>query len=167
MKPRSRYRKLHYQPNNPKKYIGHYPIECRSSWEIKMAQYLDLNPNVISWASEPFFIPYKFPLDENIHRYFPDYYIKMKTEKGIKELVVEVKPIKETKKPVNSRNKKTKTAKYENEVYIKNQYKWKYASEFCKTRGYEFIIFTEKDLFPNKFKKAQDSKSYSRKKRVK
>jgi len=152
MKPRSRYKKTKYVPTNIKKYVGSFPIICRSSWETKMAKYLDLNPNVLAWASEPFAIPYKMP-DGSIHNYYPDYYIKMKVSTGeIKELVVEVKPSRETKKPRNNREKKVSTKLYESQMYIKNQQKWAYAKEYCKPRKYEFVILTERDIFPAKRK---------------
>jgi hypothetical protein len=57
--------------------------------------------------------------------------------------MVEVKPESQTKEPV-MRNQRKQT--YINEVmtYAKNSSKWKYAEEYCKDRGWEFMILTEK-----------------------
>lgn len=35
----------------------------------------------------------------------------------------------------------------ESVTFLVNQSKWKYAEEYCKKRGIEFIVFTERDLF--------------------
>ena len=35
---------------------------------------------------------------------------------------------------------------YEQSMYVKNQAKWQAATEFCKRKGLEFIILTEKHL---------------------
>lgn len=132
-----------------------------------MAEYFDRNTHVLSWASEPFGIPYRLP-GGDIHRYFPDYYVKLKTTNGIRELVIEVKPIRETKKPRKSREKKLTTEKYENETYVKNQCKWKYAQIFCQKRGYEFAVLTEKEIFPAKYKRKQGGrKPYTRRRKKK
>ena len=149
-----------YLPDNPKKYIGPYPIVYRSSWELKMNQYFDRNPLVLKWASEPFAIPYRLP-DGTTHRYFPDYYIELRTSETIKKLVIEVKPLKETRKPRKSRDKKDSTKLYEERAFQKNTAKWKFCRIFCKKRGYEFTIFTEREIFPEKYK-AKKSRNMSK-----
>jgi 4-hydroxyphenylpyruvate dioxygenase-like putative hemolysin len=58
--------------------------------------------------------------------------------------MIEVKPEKETKPPVQKR--KTKRYIQESVTYIINQSKWKAATEFCKDHGWEFKVVTEKDL---------------------
>ena len=35
-------------------------------------------------------------------------------------------------------------------TYETNLAKWKYAREYCKQRGWKFLILTEKDIFSNK-----------------
>ena len=66
-----------YQPSNPKKYKGDPTnIIYRSLWERKMMRYCDLNENILEWQSEEFCIPYRSPIDNKIHRYFPDFFIK-------------------------------------------------------------------------------------------
>jgi len=85
--------KSRYKPSHPEKYQGNpNNIICRSSWERKMCRWCDLNENIISWASEEFSIPYVSPVDNRVHRYYPDYLIKVKESTGkVKTYVIEVK----------------------------------------------------------------------------
>ena len=71
-----------YIPKNPNKYKGDPTnIIYRSSWELKLMRYLDEHSDVVQWASEEFFIPYKSPIDGRYHRYFPDFWMKRKMVK--------------------------------------------------------------------------------------
>ena len=136
-----------YIPTYPKKYKGDPSnIIYRSLWERKFMVYCDRNDRTLEWGSEEFFIPYRSPLDGKIHRYFPDFYVKVKTKQNtIKKWVVEVKPKAQTRPP---RTPKRKTKKYITEVrnYAINDAKWKNAIEYCKDRNMEFIIITEDEL---------------------
>ena len=136
-----------YFPSNTKKYKGDPSnIIYRSLWERKFMVYCDRNEKIVEWGSEEFFIPYRSPLDGKIHRYFPDFYVKVKTKQNtIKKWVVEVKPKAQTRPP---RTPKRKTKKYITEVrnYAINDAKWKNAIEYCKDRNMEFIIITEDEL---------------------
>jgi hypothetical protein len=100
----------------------------------------------LEWGSEELPIPYISPLDNRVHRYFVDFYIKVQEKSGVtKKYLVEVKPQKFTKEPkVPTR----KTKKFLQEVmqWGVNQAKWKFATEFCEDRGWKFIILTEKEL---------------------
>ena len=72
-----------YTPQNPSKYKGDYRnIIYRSLWERKFMVYCDQSNNIIEWGSEEIIIPYLSPLDGRIHRYFPDFYIKVKQSNG-------------------------------------------------------------------------------------
>ena len=103
---------------------------------------------MIEWGSEEFFIPYRSPLDDRIHRYFPDFYMKIKENSGrIKRYVIEVKPYKQTIPPTKTKNKKSQTYISEVKTYAVNDAKWKAAREFCEDRMLEFKIITEKELF--------------------
>ena len=63
--------------------------------------YCDKNDNILEWASEEIARPYRSPVDNRVHRYFPDFYMKVKERGGkIKRYVIEVKPAKQTKPPV-------------------------------------------------------------------
>jgi len=139
--------KSRYKPDNPKKYKGDYNnIICRSSWERKFCRWCDLTESVLEWGSEEFWIPYKSPVDNRTHRYFPDFIIKVKDNSGVvKTMVIEVKPQKQTTEP-KKRSRVTKSYLYECKTFAVNQAKWKAASEFCKDRLIEFKIITEKEL---------------------
>ena len=139
--------KSRYKPLNPQKYQGNpNNIICRSSWERKFCQWADRKDSVISWASEEITIPYVSPKDNKVHRYYPDFLIKIKeTNNRIKTYVVEVKPKKQTLPP-KKRKRVTKSYIYECTTYAVNQAKWKAASEFCKDNRIEFKIITEDEL---------------------
>lgn len=136
-----------FTPSNPQKYVGDPKnIIYRSSWECKMMNWLDKNPDIISWASEELTIPYKSPSDGRWHRYFPDFLVKVKTKNGVlKTMLLEVKPKKQT---VTPEPQKRMTKQYVNEVvtYGINQAKWRAATEYCLDRGWEFKIITEEHL---------------------
>ena len=141
--------KSRYYPSYPKKYKGDAKnIICRSSWERKFCAWCDLNENIIEWASEEFCIPYISPLDRRVHRYFPDFLIKVKERGGTtKTYVVEVKPKRQTQPPKRPKNNKaTKTFITEAKTYEVNIAKWKAAVEWCKDRKLEFKIITEDEL---------------------
>lgn len=109
-------------------------------------RYLDEHPDVVSWSSEEIAIPYKSPIDGRYHRYFPDFKITKKDKEGsTSTLLVEVKPLNQTKPPEVS---KKITKKYINEVatWGINQAKWKAAADFCEDRNWKFSIMTEKEL---------------------
>jgi hypothetical protein len=136
-----------FRPKNPKKYIGDpNNIVYRSSWECKIMHWFDQNDDVVSWASEELVVPYKSPIDNRFHRYFPDFIVKVKTRDGtMKTLMIEVKPKKQTIPP---EPKKRVTKQYVTEVttYGVNKAKWKAAHEYCLDRGWEFKIMTEEHL---------------------
>jgi hypothetical protein len=137
-----------YKPSYPKKYLGNpNMIVCRSSWERRFCRWCDLNENILEWGSEEFFIPYYSPLDGKRHRYYPDFFIKVKESSGlIKKYIIEVKPEKQTRPPNPNPKRKSKSWLYEAKTYAVNQAKWKAAEEFCEINGVEFKIITEKEL---------------------
>jgi len=136
-----------YHPSFPKKYKGDANnIICRSSWERKFCRWCDLSESVLEWGSEEFWIPYLSPVDNRVHRYFPDFIIKIKEDTGkIKTYVIEVKPKKQTLPPKTPK-RQTKSYLYECKTYAVNQAKWKAAKEWCDDRRIEFKIITEDDL---------------------
>jgi hypothetical protein len=136
-----------YQPSFPKKYKGDPTnIVYRSLWERTFMRYCDTNENILEWFSEEIAVPYRSPIDNKIHRYFPDFYIKVKESNGsIKKYLIEIKPKKQTIEP-QVQKRKTKGYIYEVYEYAKNQAKWKAAEEWCADRGYEFKVLTEDDL---------------------
>ena len=136
-----------YYPSFPRKYKGDPTnIIYRSLWERKFMVYCDKNQNILEWASEEIAIPYRSPIDNRVHRYFPDFYMKVKETNGrIKNYVIEVKPAKQTNPPVKPK-RQTKGYIREAYEYAKNQAKWKMAKEFCADRKWEFKVVTEKEL---------------------
>ena len=139
--------KSKYQPSYPRKYKGDpNNIICRSSWERKFCRWCDLNESILEWGREEFWIPYLSPVDNRVHRYFPDFIIKVKESAGqVKTYVVEVKPKKQTQPPKKPK-RQTKSYIYECKTYAVNQAKWKAAVEFCKDHMIQFKVITEDEL---------------------
>ena len=128
---------------NPQKYVGDIEkVTYRSMWERNVMVWLDTNPNVKEWASEELFFRYEHPITGKSARYFPDFYVKM-VDDVIR--VIEVKPKKETVKPIEPQRK---TKRYINEVatYLVNQEKWKEAKYYCSKSNMTFEIWTEDTL---------------------
>ena len=71
--------------------------------------FCDHNGNIIEWGSEEkVIIPYRCPTDGRVHRYYPDFYIKVKSKTGVvAKYLVEVKPKKQTQKPNEKPKRKT------------------------------------------------------------
>ena len=90
-----------YKPSYPKKYKGDpNNIVYRSLWERKFMVYCDNNQNILEWGSEEVIVPYRSPIDNRYHRYFPDFYIKVKESNGmIKKMIIEIKPFKQCIEP--------------------------------------------------------------------
>jgi|TARA_B000000609_G_scaffold127695_1_gene101735 hypothetical protein len=132
-----------YKPTNPKKYVGDVKkVVYRSLLERRFMRYCDLNDNVLFWASEELPIRYFNPIDKKYHRYFPDFVVKMSTNK---KYMIEIKPSRQVSKPKPPK-KKTKSYMRESFEYIKNQAKWQAAQSYCEDNGLEFKLITEKDL---------------------
>lgn len=87
-------------------------------------------------------MPYRCKTDGRIHRYFVD--VKIVFTDG-RELLVEVKPKKESQPP---KNPGRKTKRYISEVmkYAKNISKWEAANTYALNRGWTFEIWTEETL---------------------
>ena len=136
-----------YRPSNPKKYKGDSSnIIYRSLWEQKFMVYCDNQTKILEWGSEEIVLPYRSPIDNKVHRYYPDFYIKVRESNGkIKRYIIEIKPKKQTVEPKMKKRKK-KGYIYEVYEYAKNQAKWKAAEEFCKDRMWEFKVLTEEEL---------------------
>ena len=141
------FNKSKYKPEYPKKYKGDpNNIICRSSWERVFCRYCDRNRNILEWGSEEVIVPYRSPIDNRYHRYFPDFYIKIKESNGkIKKMIIEIKPFKQCIEP-KVKQRKTKGYIYEVVEYAKNQAKWNAAKEWCLDRNYEFKVLTENEL---------------------
>jgi hypothetical protein len=143
-----KYHQGRFHPQNPQKYKGDVNnIIYRSSWELRFMQWCDRNENIMEYGSEEFWIPYVSPVDNRVHRYFPDFIIKLKeSNEDIKTYVIEVKPKRQTVPP-KQKSRVTKSYLYEVQTYAVNQSKWNAADEWCKDRRLEFKVITEKELF--------------------
>jgi hypothetical protein len=136
-----------YAPKNPEKYRGDANnIVYRSSWELRVFKWMDDNSYVLELASEECVIPYKSPVDNKYHRYFPDIWVRISGADGrTKTYLLEIKPAAQATEP---KVKKRVTKQYITEVctWGINQAKWKAAREYCLDRNWEFKVLTEKDL---------------------
>ena len=143
-----------FKPANPEKYKGDpTKITYRSSWEFKFFRFVDQHPDVIWWQSEEIAIPYLSPIDNRVHRYFPDVILKKRVGPDQYETVmIEIKPKSQTMPPDISKRNKTPTGRisrrYLNEVktYGINDAKWAAARKYCNERGWKFEIMTESHL---------------------
>lgn len=135
-----------FTPARPYKYKGNVKnIIYRSSWEKRFMAYCDKTPEVIEWGSEEISIMYR-SIDNRPHRYFPDFYMKVKQPDGtFKKFIVEIKPKYQTRKPVK---KLRETRSYKNQLltYEKNRRKWNTAYAWCAKRNMKFVILTEDHL---------------------
>ena len=132
-----------YQIKNPYKYRGDpTKVIYRSSWELKVFNYMDRTEDSVQWSSEEIVIPYKSPIDGRWHRYFPDLWVKTKTNEVF---LIEIKPYNQTREP-KKRSRITKQYLNEVKTWGINSAKWEAAREFCEDRKWKFKIFTEKEL---------------------
>ena len=136
-----------FRPKNCKKYKGDpTKVFYRSLWERRFMHYCDTTPSILEWNSEEIIIPYVSPIDNKVHRYFPDFYIKVRNVSGkVRREIIEVKPKRQCEPP---KKPQRQTKKYLREVatYGVNQAKFKAAEEYCKNRKYNFRILTEDHL---------------------
>ena len=136
-----------FSPKNTNKYLGDPTnIWYRSLWERRVMVYLDENSSVVEWSNEEIVIPYLSPVDNRVHRYFPDFIVRLRNKQGfIESTIIEVKPASQTKPP---KMQKRTTRKYITEVMTwgVNEAKWEAANAYCKDRGWKFVVVTEKDL---------------------
>ena len=137
-----------FDPVRPEKYIGDpKKIVMRSSWELKLARWCDMNPSVISWTSEELVIPYYSRADQKMRRYFMDFVIKMRVSDGtVITYMIEVKPEKQTVMPKGGRGRSQKTVLNETYAFMVNTDKWNAAHAYAKKHGMVFKIMTEREL---------------------
>lgn len=152
VKPNGEYRSGLYAPSNPDKYIGDiHNIIYRSSWEYRFCTYCDTNDSIIKWSSEPMSIDYYNPLDKKMHKYNVDFYVKvLKDEQETEEWIIEIKPERQTQKPLYEGNMtltKLKSYNRNMQIWITNQAKFKAAKEWAEKRGFRFGVVDENFLF--------------------
>jgi len=135
-----------FKPMNPQKYKGNINnIIYRSSWEHKFMRYCDRNKDVLEWGSEEIAIYYR-SIDNRPHRYFPDFYMKVRQSNGtFKKFIIEIKPKAQTRKP---KKPLRESRVYKNALltYERNRRKWSTAYAWCIKRNMKFLILTEDHL---------------------
>ena len=138
-------------PSDTKKYKGNpTTIYYRSLWERKFMVYCDKNPRVLEWGSEELIIPYFLPTDGKYHRYFPDFYVKVRDKNSnIKKYIIEVKPKHQCSPPEKSPKRRTGAWFNKVRTWGINKAKWDSAKEFCLDHNMEFKILTEDHLNPS------------------
>lgn len=94
------------------------PVNYRSSWELSVAQYLDLDATVVSYQYEALQVPYIFRGKQHI--YYPDFIVQYSTKKNA---VIEVK-------------RKDKLGD------LKVVAKQKAVKVWCEANGYEYVFWT-------------------------
>ena len=137
-----------YKPTRPYKYKGDPTnIIYRSLWEKKFMNYCDSSMNILEWGSEEIYMWYRSPIDNRPHRYFPDFYVKVKQhDHTLKKFIIEIKPKAQVKQPKTNPKRKTKAWYNAVREWGKNQAKWESATNYCNKRNMEFKILTENDL---------------------
>lgn len=155
IKPSGEYKSGKFEPSNPQKYIGDiHNIIYRSSWEYRFCVYCDTNESILRWSSEPIVIKYVNPLDKKEHDYNVDFYIRVQSISEIQEWIIEIKPEKQTKKPIfegsNATLQKLKSYNRNMQIWITNQAKFKAAKHWAEKRGFRFGVVGENFLFRSK-----------------
>ena len=101
----------------------------------------------MEYASEEITVPYYSPIDGKMHKYYIDFYAKIKDkDENVTTYLIEIKPFKQTQPP--KQGKRT-TRKYlaERNRFIINQCKWNAARKFAEHNNVKFLILTEKTLY--------------------
>jgi TnsA endonuclease N terminal len=137
-----------WKPKNPHKYVGNVnEIYTRSSWETMYMNHLDEQDNVILWASEEIKIKYVSPVDLQIHTYYPDFLVRMKTRNGEhKTYLIEIKPNIERFAPLPPKNRNSRKFLERLNTYNVNKAKWEAAEIYCSKQGITFLVLDEYDL---------------------
>lgn len=130
-----------FNPKNPSKYVGTFPIVYRSAWELTFMNVCDQHPSILQWASESIQIPYQHPATGKFHRYIPDFLILYQDKNGKRHgELIEIKPASQA---ILERAK----SKSDKAAFKINEAKWAAAEKFCAEKGLKFRVMTEYDLY--------------------
>ena len=87
--------------------------------------YFAFTTNILEWGSEEIVLPYRSPIDNKVHRYYPDFYIKVRESTG------------KIKRYLNKYNfSRVKLVGYEEEydyVIMTNRVNWKSLNDLKKS----------------------------------
>ena len=137
-----------YKVINKDKYLGTSDPRYLSSYELHVFNYLDRSPHVLEWGAEIIVVPYYSHVDESNRRYMVDVFVVYQKPNGDKVTeIIEIKPTKDTIKPVNKKGKKRSTYMRELYTYNVNIAKWLAAKKYADKRGWNFRLLTEKNIF--------------------
>jgi hypothetical protein len=130
-----------FEPENPEKYVGTYPITYRSAWELTFMNLCDKHPYVEQWASESIKIPYEDPFTGKARNYIPDFFITYCDANGAQHVeLIEIKPLSQSiPEAARTRN--------DMDAITLNEAKWAAANAWCRGNGIRFRILTEKQLY--------------------
>jgi hypothetical protein len=124
-------------------------VKYLSLWERNVIRTLDNNSNVLAWlaptGNREMTIPYISPVDKKLHRYVPDFFVKViDRNKEEKRFMLEIKPKRQTEPP---KIPKRKTRAYYKacQTYAINIAKWQAAAKWCDSHHYTFKLMTEKE----------------------
>lgn len=148
------YRQGIYEVKNKDKYIGSKNPRYLSSYEYYCFRYFDHHKDVIKWGAEIVVVPYMNPSKRTQDgqpkkcRYIVDVYVKYITRTGeTKEVLFEIKPYDQTLPPKKTANMKESTYNYQLLTYNQNLAKWQAAKQYAESKGMEFKLLTEKQLY--------------------
>lgn len=147
--PNKNLKQGYYKVVNENKYKGDKNnIFYRSGWEKNFMIAVDKSKKVLKWASEELYIEYQCAVRNDIHRYFPDFYLEVEDGDTVKKLLVEIKPYIETIPPeepkINTQKRKIQYVEAL-KTYSINLSKWHSAIKKCEQNGIIFMIITEKN----------------------
>ena len=137
-----------YTPINQDKYIGKALPIFRSGWEVKAFIALDRNDKIIRWGSQSIIIPYIDSTRGNqTHRYVVDLFFVTKDQTGKQQKwLIQIKPYNQSVPPKSSKRKDPTKLLQQSITYQRNHDKWKSAVQFCKNKGWNFAVWTEKGI---------------------
>jgi hypothetical protein len=135
-----------YTVRFPQKYKGDpTKVTYRSGLELKFMRYCELHRDVLEWSSEEVVVQYRSPLDNKVHRYFTDFYVKRRLPDGsVIENIIEVKPLSQCQPPKGTR--RTRRLLVETQTWAVNLAKWKAAKQYAEARGWKFIVLTDREI---------------------
>ena len=138
-----------YFIKNFQKTNGVKQYQYKSKLEKAMMSYLDKTPNVLQWKYEPTSIDYIDMTEKNPQtgrfgkprKYYIDFIATVLESSGkVRNVWIEIKSSKETKQPSDSSSLERK------KTWIRNNCKWSAAKRLCESKGYKFLVITDKDL---------------------
>ncbi len=162
MKKNRKYRSARrgfYQVKNIEKCLNkgsNFVLNYKSNLERMFMKFLDESDFVLKWGYEIEEIEYFNILDRQKHNYIVDFKVYFKddgSESGYRVVLFEIKSKKE--KAISEKirginegtyNRKIKISDEEFKTGLINDSKWKFASEWAKRKGWEFVVLNEEDV---------------------